>query len=112
MDPSLGKRKLNSEGKRKVVKLKRTRSFDDDFLSKRRVESAEMSFTVDEVDIESGRNFSFKKQNGNYFQVKSSTPKHNVNTSCLIQTTQANLSQVYNKYAYKFIANFHYIYLN
>ena len=98
MDPSLGKRKFKSEGKRKMVKLKRTRSFDDDLLNNNKVESSEMGFTVDEVDdVESGRNCSFKKQNGNYFDKKSSTPKHNLNTNSLIQITRANLSQVITK---------------
>ena len=99
MDPSLGKRKLKSGGKRKMVKLKRTRSFDDDLFNNNKVESSEMGFTVDDVD--SGRNCScncsFKKQNGNYFDKKSSTPKHSLNMSSLIQITRANLSQVITK---------------
>ena len=95
MDPSLGKRKLKSGEKRKMVKLKRTRSFDDDLFNNNKVESSEMGFTVD--DVESGRNCSFKKQNGNYFDKKSSTPKHSLNMSSLIQITRANLSQVITK---------------
>ena len=81
-----------------MVKLKRTRWFGDDLLNNNKVEPSEMGFTVDEVDdVELGRNCSFKRQNGNYFDEKSSTPKHSLSASSLIQIAQANLSQVITK---------------